>query len=671
MKKTWLFKIALALGVSHIPGAVYAQYGAVPFGNGALAPSGYAVPENMAAQRPVVQPVAMPVYANQMNGVAQLPQYVQQPGGQVTYAQQAFTQQPYVQAQPQYIQAGTFQNGVPAQTVAYPQETIPAPGFNAQQAPEAGWVGPNNGQYQAVPQNTLPQQSNAMGQAPSSILSPSPSPVPMSAPMSGPMVGSVQNVGPGCNGGYSMPAYGGMLAPTATAPYMGGSCGSGGCGAPVYGGNTCGPIYAGPIFQGAGFGGGGGWFSNRGSIPGRAFFAGGGALLMRRVDDHNVPLTYNTNMPTESTLGTRDARQDHLNGFEVFGGRYFNCGRNAIMLSYWGLFPEDRTAQVDAAAAPSAYRSRYHFNGIQMPTQSAYDWYDGAISHRIVRSSEYHNFEGNLLGFAVGGAARTWGYGGGGGGCGIGRGFGAFGAGSGYASCGSGGCGTGGCGTGYSDCGSCYSDCGSCGSGAAAFTGPCGLTPAMCGSRFNWTWLAGLRWFRFTDNLQYSASETDYAYNGGVDDLYYDNNVRNDLVGFQLGGVGTYCLGSRFNVYGLSKAGIYNNHSTLYTRIGRNGGGPTATIDWAPANAFQGDAYMVDASQNNAAFLGELGTGVGVRVSRGWSANVGYRVIGVSGVATAVNTIPIEMVHLGNVADYNTTSSLLLHGISIGGMYNF
>ena len=58
-------------------------------------------------------------------------------------------------------------------------------------------------------------------------------------------------------------------------------------------------------------------------------------------------------------------------------------------------------------------------------------------------------------------------------------------------------------------------------------------------------------------------------------------------------------------------------------------------------------------------------------MSRGFRATVGYRIIGASGVATAVSQIPFNMSHLGNVADYNNNSSLILHGLQIGGVYNF
>ncbi len=119
----------------------------------------------------------------------------------------------------------------------------------------------------------------------------------------------------------------------------------------------------------------------------------------------------------------------------------------------------------------------------------------------------------------------------------------------------------------------------------------------MCGSKLNWTWLGGFRFFRFEDDLQYAASDADTVYNG-VDDIYYDVNVRNDLAGFQLGWRWHLLLGRRFNVYALTKGGVYNNHSEFSTRIYRTGG-PTATVN--SANVFNGDSYMVETSKNQLA----------------------------------------------------------------------
>lgn len=650
VKKTWNFGMALAFGISCLPSIASAQYPA-PYSNGALAPSGYAINPSY----------GNPSYAGNPNFAGQPANYSNIP----MVPPAGMTQMP--QMQPMQMQQYQQMNGPSTHMVSYPQESIlaptpnaaPSPSVNAQQPVERGWVGPNNGAYHAAP---VPDAGPMQSTVQSAPMQGAPTPVYADQGYGG------GGCAGGCNGGYNAaPGYGAMLAPAASAP--------------IYGGGGCGPVYAQPIYGGPGpLAGVGGLMRGYGAVPGRAFFAGGGALLMRRIDDRNVALSYNTAMPSENILGTADARQYHLNGFEVFGGRYFNGGKNALLVNYWALYPEDRTTQVQGNAAPTGYRSFHPFTGIEMPgPQPVYDWYDGALSHRVTRTSDYNNVEANLLGFAVGGAARTWGiaaprrgaFGVGGYGGGLAGGYGGgYGCGGGYDSCGGGGCSTGSCGSSYSDCGSCGSgsDCGSCGAGCAAFTGPCGLTPNMCGSRLNWTWLAGFRYFRFKDTLQYAASQNDAVYNG-ADDVYYDVNVRNELYGFQLGGAGTYCLGQRFNVYALTKGGVYNNHSQFDTAIYRGAGGPYATVN--SANAFNGDDYMVSASKNQAAFLGEFGTGVGARISRGWSANVGYRVIGAAGVATAVNNIPFEMTHLGNVADYNNTSSLFLHGWTIGGMYNF
>lgn len=557
MKKTWLNGIALAIGVCGMLENAQAQYGAPMMGPGALAPNGYAI------QRP----------------------------------------------------------GILARPIAYPQEQIATPGFNAQQTPTQGWIGPVDGQYQGVPVPQVPSP---------------PQPVPMNPPGSGaPYTGPITGVPPQPAQGqmsYSQdPMYGHAIAPNAMG-YSGcgdGSCGTGACGTSAYGMGsygacgypTCGPAPApswGNRLMGlCGAGGcGGNWF------------LGGGALLFQRVDDHPVALSYNVLMPSENTLTTANAEQSNLPGFEVFAGRYFNCGRNAIMVDYWGLFPGDKSATALASGSVDL-RSRYQFAGLWGPASTIYDYYDNTQAHRILRGSDYNNVEVNLLGFGLGGAARSFG-----------------------------------CASPCNPCG----DCGPCGAGSCGgFAGPCGLTPAACGSRLNMSWLAGVRWFQFRERLQYASSTADTMFTGAADDFYFDNNVQNDLVGFQLGNSLNYCCGSRVNLYAFGKAGVYNNRANYYTRVGTNA--MPATIQ--STNIFNGQNYMVDVTRNNAAFIGELGTGVGVRICRGWSANAGYRVMGVSGVATSTNSIPFENLHLGNVGYFNNTSSLLLHGANLGLSYNF
>src|SRR5690606_461888 len=129
------------------------------------------------------------------------------------------------------------------------------------------------------------------------------------------------------------------------------------------------------------------------------------------------------------------------------------------------------------------------------------DWFNNARAHELRRSSNFHNVEVNLLGFAVGGAARN---------------FNMSTAGSLFS------------GRGQSNCGACGgAGCGSCCAPAKCTTGPCGLIAPTCGSCLNVSWLAGFRYFHFSDNLQYAASLDDTMVDRSEDDLYYNVDTTN------------------------------------------------------------------------------------------------------------------------------------------------
>lgn len=622
MTRMWFYSLALALGVVTTANVAFGQYGAYPMGNYTGGPNGLA---------PSSYPIQMPMQRTNMGYSSAIPN-----------------------------------SAMPMVPTA----------FNSQMVPQNNWVGANTGQFQLVAQA---QQTPIPAEGVPTPMPSDASPVPGHAPMSTPSYSAPamqpapmqyapaqaydstvmqgypqQPMSSGCNN-CSQPnfnqSYNTVLAPSSTG-YVGspmvyapnyGSCGSGDCG---YG--------VGPMGGGIG----GGHFHNlfgRNAGGNRNWFVGAGVLLFNRIDDHSVALAYDTADPNSNVLTTRDASMGVMGGFEVMGGRYINCGRNAISGGYWGLFPETEMA---SATTVVNLRSRHPFDGVEMPGgPTVYDWFDGAVEHRVMRSSEYHNVEANLLGFGVGGAARAFGGGGGGG-----AGPGGFGGGAGF-----GGGGFGGGFGGGGGCGSCGgSGCNSC----VGTTGPCCLIPPTCGSRLNLTWLAGFRYFRFTDNLQYAASTTNNVFNGGADDLYYDSNVTNDLTGFQLGGIANYCVGRKINLFAVNKVGVYNNYSTYYARIATNEAVPRVAIINS-GNAFNGQPFMINTNDNSMALLAETGIGMGLRMSRAFSSTVSYRAVAASGVATAVTQIPFDMTHLGNAANYNHNSSLILHGLQIGGIYNF
>jgi hypothetical protein len=325
-------------------------------------------------------------------------------------------------------------------------------------------------------------------------------------------------------------------------------------------------------------------------------------------------------MPTPDVLSTGDARIGVMPGFEITGGRYFHCGQYALAATYWGLYPETESVTVTPDVGGHLRANMPGMNDLDFPSQTAYDWYDNAAAHRLTRSSEVQNVEINLLGFGIGCASRA----------------------------------------GLSNPNSCGSACNAC------VGGPTGLyVPAAC-SRLSLSWLAGFRYFRFEDNLEYAASQTDWVYD--QNDIYYTNNISNDLFGFQIGGSGNYCVTQRISLYSGAKVGVYGNHMQYDTAI-QTGSGVAAIID--SANAYDGTPYSYSVSDDDVALLAEWDLGVGYRINQCWSIRSGYRAIAVSGVATAVGQLPYDYVNVGHITDVDNCDSLILHGAYVGAQYNF
>lgn len=393
----------------------------------------------------------------------------------------------------------------------------------------------------------------------------------------------------------------------------------------------------------------------------RPWFFGAGTLFFNRVDCNSVPLSFADSAYAPDILTTNDALQGYEPGFEATIGRYFNCGRYALAFTYWGVYPNEESA-VRTGTIAGEYRSRLPFNHMTMPgtpsapstPYSTYDWYDNAYAHSLCRSSNYQNVEINLLGFAMGGAARNFSL------PTKGSLFGHHGK----SSCGF--CGGAGC----DNCSDCTSTSGAC-APTKFGTGPCCLTPPLCGSRCNLTWLAGFRYFRFDDNLRYASSLSNDVIAREADDLYYEVNTSNDLFGFQTGARLDYCCGRRVNLFSTLKVGVYNNHSTLYSRLGTDYENAYLNDTRTPANPSNGEDYLFDESKDKIAFLSEIGTGLGYRVTCNWTATFGYRAVIASGVATSTQNVRNSFANYADIRDYDNCGTLILHGFNFGGVYNF
>ncbi|MBX3422362.1 MAG: hypothetical protein KF752_12485 [Pirellulaceae bacterium] len=477
---------------------------------------------------------------------------------------------------------------------------------------------------------------------------------------------SYQSIAPGCTSCGTQPV--GQPESGGYFPGYAYSAPSVGCGPACQAAPGCGSGWGHGSFMGHGFGAGCGL----GGMPcgAKPWFAGGSVLIFRRIDDHNRLLSVDDS--GAGVLYTQDAQLGTMAGFETMAGRYFNCGRNAIAVSYWGLFPETQSVAVydDGGGlrsslfrpwgGPDPWTGEYQWQAGPVADDTTdpdvYGLYDTADTHQLRRSSSFHNVEINLLGFGVGGAARNFNrstagscFSGSRAMAGPWRGGMAAGAGhSAYNSCG--------------DCNSCAPSaaCAPCGPPSKFATGPCCYVAPACGSRLNLSWLAGVRYFRFGDDLYYDASDI-AGYPAQV--LSYHVCTVNHLVGFQIGGRSDFCVGNRLNLYSTAKAGIYGNSASLDSNL--RTAGYFAYVSGDPSTQFN-----IERSGSDVAFLSELGTGCGVRLSSKWTATAGYRAMIATGVATAVGNIRHQGQTLAQTQIYNR-DCLVLHGLNIGALYNF
>jgi hypothetical protein len=239
------------------------------------------------------------------------------------------------------------------------------------------------------------------------------------------------------------------------------------------------------------------------------WFAYGGALLMARSGANKFNVSFDTGGPN-TVLCSCYTDQRLSGGFEVTGGRMFNCGCNALAVTYWGLYPSDQTAQVYGSDMVGNLNSNFDFSGLNYNDgngdASANTFFDDAQIHSIRSTYTIQNVEVNLLGGCCGVTPWSCGYGNG------------------------------------------------------------------CGPRLSCNWLAGVRYFQFNESFSLGADNADTTLDGDLNEIYYDVRARNSLVGFQIGGGVNYIVNSRLSLYGTGKAGIYGNDMQVtHSVYGPNG----------------------------------------------------------------------------------------------------
>jgi len=619
--------------------------------------------------------------------------------------------QPHPAGYPQTNLAGGWNAGSPTGIATSPQRlpqaSVPnamvagyAPGVSQQFSAQPGYYHPatrpasqhwsNTGTWVAPPARPTTGYFS-----PLSAPAPRPNYFPVSnsngGPTAGPPLAHVQP-NPGHGGGPAVAPEGSVLNQTAPAPYRQEMQNQGPV-APYDGSFMAGGTYysesATPGMYGtsgacgmstntmAGYGVGNARFGYGNIGCTSPWFIGFGGLAMTRDNENHYLFSYDSANESLQLTNARNANFDWAGGLEVNFGRMFNCGQNAVEAVYWGLFPSDgvtTTTDGDVVGNLNGILNwdqlNYGLDPLLAP-RTADEFVNNSTMHMVQRQSEIHNIEVNLLTFLQGG------YGAGGA-------YGMYGG-----ACGKGGCGGAACGN--AACGGTSSCKGGASCGGASHGGGCGGTSrggyagrttslaglgyggalggyGVCGSRWSHDWLVGVRFFSFRDHLLFGAEETggNGAFGDEDDEIYYNIDITNHLVGAQLGFSGAYAVSCQCSLdYGV-KLGLFGNQISHTSEIGGSQG--VATINNGP-NA--GLDFFVQNTKKDVAFLGEANLGVSWRFGNCWSAKVGYRAVAVTGVALPTNQIYHDLRGIQDVRWVDSNGSLILHGGYARAEYRF
>ena len=186
----------------------------------------------------------------------------------------------------------------------------------------------------------------------------------------------------------------------------------------------------------------------------------------------------------------------------------------------------------------------------------------------------------------------------------------------------------------------------------------CGRTACRTGPRFGFGYMAGFRYLDYSEGFLFSADNDDTTFDNDDDEAHYQVELDNDLIGFQVGGGINAWVTNRLSAYALGRIGVYNNHITMMQQIYGEAG--PVTVNNGPN---LGSEFFIESEKDELAVVGQLDLGVRWAISRRWSADLGYRIIGLSGVAIAEDNVQRDnFQNLEGIADIQTQGAVLIHG---------
>ncbi|MFK7766205.1 MAG: BBP7 family outer membrane beta-barrel protein [Mariniblastus sp.] len=175
----------------------------------------------------------------------------------------------------------------------------------------------------------------------------------------------------------------------------------------------------------------------------------------------------------------------------------------------------------------------------------------------------------------------------------------------------------------------------------------------------NYELLSGFRLFQFNENLRYASNSSFGAY---PTRLEYDSNAENLLTGLQVGGRREVCISNRLRLSQAATLGLFNNRIRTRQRVtDETGYNPVLNAGGSAGRSFD---YMDE--KNDVAMLGQFDLGLIYQFSQKARARVGYRALGVGGVALAADQIPYDFTDTHTIQRANSNGSLLMHGLFFG-----
>ncbi|MDE0936165.1 MAG: hypothetical protein OSA89_09635 [Mariniblastus sp.] len=163
----------------------------------------------------------------------------------------------------------------------------------------------------------------------------------------------------------------------------------------------------------------------------------------------------------------------------------------------------------------------------------------------------------------------------------------------------------------------------------------------------------GFRLFSFDESIRYGSHSGDASYPSWTE---YQIDANNMLAGFQLGCRNEISLTDRIRLTLSGSGGGFSNFIETQQVISDDNG--YMAMDYS-------------SSANQISLLGQFDAGLSMQVSRRLRAQVGYRLLGISGVSLAGDQVPYNFGHAYDLENSDVNGSLLLHGMYYGGEFCF